>query len=179
MDMLRATPTVSTRTLKNVLAGRLISPVSDSKEELLRQYITALHGPTNLELVTSVSQDKSVSSSVAHLASGSQMKRSACVCVCARARVCVCVCVCVNICMYTVGRPLRKIHQSRLRKSARVLPRMNHPPCCSRPERSSNSTGNSSRYARSPRRAPWLASSSAPKLNAKPGGHGRSARRHG
>jgi hypothetical protein len=82
MDMLRATPTVSTRTLKNVLAGRLISPASDSREQLLHQYITAIHRLTNLELVASVSEDKCASSSVASLASGSLMKRSACVCVC-------------------------------------------------------------------------------------------------
>ena len=86
MDMLRATPTVSTRTLKNVLAGRLISPASDSREQLLHQYITAIHRLTNLELVASVSEDKCASSSVASLASGSLMKRSACVCVCVCAR---------------------------------------------------------------------------------------------
>jgi len=44
LRILKATPTVTTKTLKNVLAGRLITPMSDSREQLLSQYVTAIHG---------------------------------------------------------------------------------------------------------------------------------------
>jgi serine/threonine protein kinase len=44
LKMLKANVTVTSRVLKNAIAGRLMAPVSDSKEQLLMQYITALHG---------------------------------------------------------------------------------------------------------------------------------------
>ena len=43
VKLLKGNPTVTVRTVKNVLSGRLLTPASDNLEQLLSQYVTSLH----------------------------------------------------------------------------------------------------------------------------------------